>query len=170
MVSVETGAPSAPGGHGRDGITGCIASTFKVEKDPTDTVGVYASDGTLITNWPNETLADYDLWGDGSTTTYQKESSIVGSSGVATFEATEVSPYGTGYVAKGDFTFAGVTKTVTLYFSFVEGYTNTDATKQYASFYGWFKIAAASDFGISSSHVGDSDVTVKISLQFNKSL
>jgi len=35
ITSVETGAASPPGAHGRDGITGCIVTTFKVEILPT---------------------------------------------------------------------------------------------------------------------------------------
>lgn len=170
LVSIETGAVSVPGGHGRDGITGCIASTFKVQKTVSDTVVAYSPSGTMVTNWPNETLATFDLWGDASATTYKKQSAIVGKTGVATFVVTKVSPYGTGYLANGDFTFAGVTKSVTLYFSYLEGYTNTDNTKTFSSFYGIFKFAASADYGITSSHIGSSDVTVKLSLQFNKAL
>ena len=170
LTSVETGAPSYPGGHGRDGITGCIASTFKIQKDPADTVNNYTSDGTVVTNWPDETLEDYDLWGGGAATTYQKQKSIVGNSGVATFESTDVKAYGTGYVAQGNLTFAGATKSVTLYFNYLEGYSKDSDTQttDYCSFYGFFKIAAAADFGISSSHVGSNDVTVKLSIQLNK--
>ncbi len=170
ITSVETGAPSGVCGHGRDGITGCIQGTFGLELTVADTVDVYCEDGTLNTSFPNTTLADYDLWGDGSATTYQKQSAIIGSSGVATFEATEVSAYGTGYKATGDFTFAGTTKSVDMYFSYLEGYTKDDQTKAYVSFFGWFKFAAEADFGITSSHIGDADVTVNLSIQFNKNL
>lgn len=170
LASIETGAPSLPGGHGRDGLTGCIAGTFQIKKDPADTVTVYASDGTEITNWPNETLENYDLWGDGSTTTYQKQSSIEGSSGVATFESTEITPFGTGYAAKGTFTFAGVSKEVMLYFNYLEGYSKENNSSQlvnYVSFFGTFKFEAYKDFGIDSGHLGDATVTVNISAQFN---
>jgi polyisoprenoid-binding protein YceI len=170
LTSVETGAPSPPCGHGRDGITGCIVTTFKVEKDPADTVDNYCSDGSTVTNWPNETPVEFDLWGDGSPTTYMPQSSIIGRTGVATFELTEITPFGTGYMAKGDFIFAGVTKTVDLYFNFLDGYTSDDNTKTFVSFFGWFKFAALNDYGISSSHVGDNDVTVKVSIQLNKAL
>jgi polyisoprenoid-binding protein YceI len=170
VTSVETGAPSLPGGHGRDGIEGCIQGTFGLDLDPADTIDVYSASGNLITSWPNDTLVAYtgDLWGDGSTTSYESQSAIVGATGVATFEATEVLPYGTGYVAKGDFSFAGTTTEVSLYFSFIEGYSS--ATKEYVSFYGWFDFAAAADYGISSTHVGDSQVKVVVSAQFNKAL
>ena len=73
-------------------------------------------------------------------------------------------------MATGDFTFAGFTTSVDLYFSYLEGYTNDDNTKTYASFYGWFNFDALGDYDIVSSHVGDSEVTVKLSTQFNKSL
>ncbi|MBA7534496.1 hypothetical protein ES705_26744 [subsurface metagenome] len=145
-------------------------NSFKVQKDPADTVDNYCSDGSVYTSWPNEELEEYDLWGEGAVTTYMKQSAIVGSTGVATFVSTEVTPYGTGYLAKGDFTFAGVTKNVDMYFSYLEGYTNDDNTRTYASFYGWFKYAALDDFDISSGHVGDAEITVKLSAQFNKPL
>jgi polyisoprenoid-binding protein YceI len=170
LVSVETGAASPPGGHGRDGITGCIASTFKVVKAAADTVDAYGPDGTLHTNWPNETLVSFDLWGNAITTTYKKQSAIVGTSGAATLQIHDVKAYGTGYEAMGDFTFAGVTKPVTVYFTYLEGYSNTDNTKTFCSFYGTFKFAASADFGVVSSHIGSSDVTVKLSIQFNKAL
>ncbi|MBN2350067.1 MAG: YceI family protein [Bacteroidales bacterium] len=171
VTSVETGAPSPAGGHGRDGITGCIAGSFGVDLDPADTVSNYSMDGTEYTNWPNENLVDYDLWGTGvETTTYQKQNSIIESTGVATFESTSVSVFGDGYVAVGNFSFAGETHPVNLYFHYIEGYVNNDNTKVYSSFFGWFKFAALADFGISSGHVGSSDVTVKLSAQFNKTL
>lgn len=171
ITSVETGAPSGICGHGRDGITGCIQSTFGLELNPADSVDAYCEDGTLVTGHPNETLADYsgDLWGDASATSYTKQSSIVGISGVALFEITDVMPFGTGYKADADFTFAGTTASVDFYFSFVEGYINTGGTKEYSSFYGWFKFDPA-DFGVSSGHIGDSEITVKLSAQFNISL
>jgi polyisoprenoid-binding protein YceI len=173
ITSVETGAPSNPCEHGRDGITGCIVSTLKVQKDKADTVQNYCSNDSVLTNWPNETLVSFDLWGTGtSTTTYKKQHSIVNNTGVATFKITSVTAYGTGYVAKADFTFAGVTKSVNLYFNYLEGYSkdNTAGTSnvKYVSLYGFFKFAALSDFGISSGHIGVSDVTVKISVQLNK--
>lgn len=170
ITSVETGAPSPPGGHGRDGITGCIVNSFLVDKSAADTVTVFASDGSEVTNWPNETLVSYDLWGDGSETSYQKQSSIVGSSGVATFESTNISSFGTGYAAKGTFTFAGTAKEVTLYFSYLEGYSkenNNSELINYVSFLGTFKFEAYNDFGIDSGHLGDATVTVTISAQFN---
>lgn len=170
ITSVETGSASLPCGHGRDGITGCIGGTFGVEFDPADTVDVYCADGATVTNWPNEELVEYDLWGDGSETSYMKQHAIVGNTGVATFESTSVIAYGTGYLAKGVVNFAGSSATVDLYFNFIEGYEKESNTTQYSSFYGWFKMAAAADFGIISGHVGDSDVTVKVSAQFNKAV
>jgi polyisoprenoid-binding protein YceI len=173
LVSVETGAPSVPGGHGRDGITGCIASTYKVNKDAADTIDAYSPAGDLITNWPNDALEDYDLWGDGSYTSYTKQHSIVGSSGVATLVAKEVKAYGTGYIATCDFTFAGVTKEVTMYFNYIDGYqaeNRSGVLTHFASIYGWFKFAASADFGITSPHFGDNEITVKLSVEFTKAL
>jgi polyisoprenoid-binding protein YceI len=170
VTSVETGSASLPCGHGRDGITGCIGGTFGVDFDPADTVVAYCADGTTVTNWPNEELVEHNLWGDGSETSYMKQHSIVGNSGVATFESTSVTAFGTGYLAKGTLSFAGNSSNVDLYFNFIEGYLKESSSTQYSSFFGWFKMAAATDFGIVSSHVGDSDVTVKVSAQFNKAL
>jgi polyisoprenoid-binding protein YceI len=170
ITTVETGSASPPGGHGRDGITGCITGTFKVDKDATDTVSAYSPSGDEITDWPNETLEDYDLWGDGSETSYQKQSAIVGSSGVATFKSTEIVPYGTGYAAKGIFTFAGVSDEVILYFTYLEGFQAENRSgdlTDYVSFYGTFKFAAEADYSVSSGHIGDSEITVKISAQYN---
>jgi len=168
-----TGSASPPCAHGRDGITGCIGGTFGVDLNPADTVDAYCQDGTLNADWPNESLESFDLWGDQSATSYMKQSSIVGSTGVATFESTFVEAYGTGYLAKGNFTFMGVTKAVDMYFSYIEGYQGTDRggnNVQYSSFYGTFKFAALADFGVSSGHVGNADINVSLAVQFNKAL
>lgn len=168
VTSVETGAAGPPCAHGRDGINGCIGGTFAVDIDPNDTVNASCVDGTVVTNWPNESLVDHNLFGGPST--YQRQSAVVGNTGVATFESTSVKAYGTGYVATGVFTFAGMTSTVDMYFDYIEGYSAVkgDDTIQYSSFYGWFSFAAAADYGIVSGHIGDADVTVKVSAQFNK--
>jgi len=176
IASVETGAPSNPCQHGRDGITGCIVSTLKVLKDKADTVNNYCSNGSVITNWPNETRIPFDLWGTGlSTTTYSKQHSIIGKTGVATLKITSVTIYGTGYEAKADFSFAGVAKSVNLYFNYLEGYSKdgTDSKSnpintKYVSLYGFFKFAALADYGIISGHIGNNDVTVNISVQLYK--
>ncbi|TLX76214.1 hypothetical protein E9993_08370 [Labilibacter sediminis] len=170
VTSVETGSPSGICGHGRDGITGCIAGSFGVDLDAADVVTGYCSNGTTIDDYPNTELQAFDLWGDGSTTTYQKQSSIVDKTGVATFESTSVMAYGNGYLAKGDFFFNGVKKEVTMYFNYLEGYTKSDGSKEYASFFGWFKFAALDDYNISSGHVLGADITVKLSVQFNKAI
>lgn len=173
VTSVETGSASPPCAHGRDGITGCIGGTYGVEFDAADTVDAYCTDGTMVTNWPNEELVAHDLWGDGSATTYMRQNSIIGNSGVATFQSTSVTAYGTGYLAKGVVNFAGASAPVDMYFNYVEGYEGEDRggnAVKYVSFYGWYKMAASADFGIVSGHVGDADVTVKISAQFNRAL
>lgn len=173
ITSVETGSASGVCGHGRDGITGCIQGTYGLDLDVADTVEVYCEDGTINTHYPNTELVEFDLWGDGSATTYMKQSAIVGSTGVATFEATEVIPYGTGYKAIGNFTFAGFSHPVDMYFSYVEGHEGTNRSgvaTQYSSFYGWFKFAAEADYGIVSGHVLDADITVTLAVQFNKAL
>lgn len=173
VTSVETGSASPPCAHGRDGIHGCIGGTYGVEFDPADTVDASCIDGSVVTNWPNEELIEHDLWGDGSTSTYMRQSAIIGNTGVATFESTSVTAYGTGYLAKGLVNFAGAEAEVDLYFNFIEGFEGEDRggnATQYSSFYGWYNMAAAADFGIVSGHVGDADIKVKISAQFNKAL
>lgn len=170
ITSSETGAPG-----GRDGINGCMVGYFGVVKNPADTVTIYTPEGDLVTNWPNEEKSPYtgDLWGDGSATTYEKQSSVEGTSGVALFEATEVIPYGTGYKAKGDFTFAGATEAVDMYFTYLEGFeaeNRSGALTKYVSFYGTLKFNPLSQFGVSSGHLGDADVIVKVSAQFNKAV
>jgi polyisoprenoid-binding protein YceI len=175
VTSVETGSPGppCPNAHGRDGIHGCIVGTYGVEFDPADTVDAYCPDGGMVTNWPNEELVAHDLWGDGSETTYKRQHSIMGNTGVATFESTSVTAYGTGYLAQGEVNFAGASATVDMYFNYIEGYEGEDRggnAVEYVSFYGWYKMAASSDFGIVSGHVGDADVTVKVSAQFNRAL
>lgn len=170
VTSVETGSPSLPCGHGRDGITGCIGGTFGVEFDPADTVDAICGDGSVVTNWPNEELVEQAIWDDGSETSYMRQHSIIGKTGVATFKSTSVTAYGSGYLAKGTLNFAGSSAAVDLYFNFIEGYEKESNATQYSSFFGWFKMAAAADFGIVSGHVGDSDVTVKVSAQFNRAL
>jgi len=168
ITSIETGSASPPCGHGRDGITGCISGSFGVDLDVADTVNAFCQDGTLLTNWPNESKENYDLWGDQSATSYMKQSAIIGSTGVATFESTSVEAYGTGYHAKGDFTFMGVSKSVDMYFSYIEGYSSS--SKEYSSFFGTFKFAALADFGVTSGHVGNASINVSLAVQFNKAL
>lgn len=170
VTSVETGAASPPCARGRDGITGCIGGSFGVDLDQADTVDASCVDGSVVTDWPNEEPVEIDLWGDGSPTTYMRQSAVIGKTGVATFKSTSIKAYGTGYIATGEFSFAGTTSTVNLYFNYLEGYLkeNDDSGVQYSSFYGWFKFAALADHGVSSSHIGDADVTVKLSVQFNK--
>lgn len=169
LASIETGSAPDPCGHTRDGIEGCIMNTFSVELDPADTVDITCKDGTVVTSWPNETLEPYDLWGDASTTTYQKQSALMGNSGVATLVAKSVSAYGDGYLALCDFSFAGFTKEVDMYMKFIEGYEDEEGNL-YSSFYAWFSFAAFADYEISSGHVGNSDVTVKLSIQLEKAI
>ena len=169
LTSVETGAPSGFCGHGRDGITGCIQGTFKVETDDADTVMVYCEDGEMETGYPNTEGVAYDLWGDGSTTSYEKPSAIIGATGVATFKISAATAYGSGYKATASFTFAGTTQNVDFYFSYIDGYQkeSNGVTTSYNSIYGWFKFNPDA-IGVSSSHLGTNDVTVKISAQFKK--
>lgn len=143
LTSVETGSPSPEGGHGRDGITGCIHGTFGVELNPAD---------TTATGYPNPTA-------------------ISNPTGYAYLTSKTVSVYGDGYKAICDFTFHGATHEVTLYFHYIQGYekANTSgAMVSYSSVEGWFEFAALADYGIESGHVGDSMVTVMVSGQFNK--
>jgi polyisoprenoid-binding protein YceI len=173
LISVETGAASVPGQSGRDGIIGCISHTYKVDLDAADTIDAYSPSGELITNWPNDALEAYDLWGDASETSYEKQSAVVGATGVATLVAKDVTSYGTGYLATCDLTFAGVTKEVKLYFNYLDGYeaeNRQGVLTKFVSIYGWFKFAPASDFEVTSPHFGENEITVKLSIQFTKAL
>jgi polyisoprenoid-binding protein YceI len=84
----------------------------------------------------------------------------------AWFNSTSVTRYGTGYIAKGNFAFRGITKEVDLYFNYdgAHDYTVGATTTTRCGFRGHFSINALSDFGISSTSIAD---LVKISVNAN---
>ena len=153
ITSTETGAPTTidtvnkKAVGGRDGLNGCISHTFGV---------VYA-------------LADTFFKGYYRPTSVLSGGSLV-LSAKASFVSTSVSAYGDGYVANGNLTFHALTKTVSLYFHYIKGYSATanGKTTNYSSFSGFFDMKAKSDFGVSSTHVKGNPVHVITNLQFNK--
>lgn len=143
LISIETGSPSGGGLHGRDGVNGCLAGTFGINRNPADT----------------NDLGEYN------------ESAVVDPTGTATFKSTEVSAYGDGYLAKGTLGFNGLQSNVNLYFHYIEGYEGEDrfgVQTKYISFDGWFEFKAKEDHDIQSSHLGDEIVTVRTAIQFYK--
>lgn len=85
----------------------------------------------------------------------------------AWFNSTSVSVYGDGYLAKGDFTFRGVTKTVDLYFNYigqVDYSDEQDGSKIKGGLTGEFEFLALSDFGVSSTSIADK---IKITIGAN---
>lgn len=147
-TSAETGASSEYGGHGRDGVNGCIASTLGVE---------FKADSTL-------TAADTNDYGQHTT------DAVINNSNKSTFVSTSVEAYGDGYLAKGNLTLNSLSSPVELFFHYIEGYDNVDNAKTYCSFEGFFLIKAQADHEIESHHVGDSDVTIRTIIQLNKDL
>lgn len=149
LPSIETGSPTIPPGHGRDDINGCIMGTFGLELNEADTMdnGYYPEDAAMT---------------DDNTGT-----------GYARIKSKTVSAYGNGYKAICDFTFHGFTKEVTLYFDYIDGFEGEDRSgnpTKFSSLEGFFKFNALADYEIDSGHVGDAEVTVKVSLQFTKTL
>jgi polyisoprenoid-binding protein YceI/ribosomal protein S11 len=154
ITSTETGAPTIIDTvnkktlvGGRDGLNGCISHTFGV---------IYALADTFYKNIYRPTA----VLSGGSLVTSAK----------ASFVSTSVAPYGDGYVANGNLTFHALTKTVSLYFHYIKGYSATanGKTTTYSSFSGFFDMKAKPDFGIVSGHVKNNPVHVITNLQFNK--
>ncbi len=132
---------------GRDGLNGCIAQhTFQVKCTPADTFfkGVY------------------------------RPTSVISPTGIAEFSspAGTVAAYGDGYVAHGNLTFHGFTKSIDLYFHYIPGFvkpaTSTAAATTYVSFTGFFDMKALADFNIVTASVGGNAVHLTTNLQFNK--
>lgn len=132
---------------GRDGLNGCIAQhTFQVQCVPADTFfkGVY------------------------------RPSAVISPTGIAEFSspAGTVAAYGDGYVAHGNLTFHGFTKSVDLYFHYIPGFvkpaTSTSTAVTYVSFTGFFDMKALADFNIVTASFGSSTVHLTTNLQFNK--
>jgi polyisoprenoid-binding protein YceI len=89
----------------------------------------------------------------------------------ATFESETIVVYVDGYLATGPMTFNGVTSNIQFFFKYFPGFqaeNRAGVLTQFSSFEGYFEFAALDVFGIESSHVLDSNVTVRISDQVNK--
>ena len=156
MTSVETGASSANGGHGRDGVTGCIAKTLGVTF--VDTVGM--------------TSVQKDAYRDsyGAFTL----AAVTNNSNIATYTvaAGGVEAYGNGYVAHGTLTFRGATQDVDYFFQYREGYqaVKTGINYNYNSIIGFMKINAKADYGVVSGHIKGSPVTIVANMEFVQNL
>ena len=87
----------------------------------------------------------------------------------AWFSSTSVQKYGDGYLAKGNFTFRSLTKSVDLYFNYtgLHDYTSSTGTTTRAGFSGHFNIKALSDFGINATAIAD-DVKIKVNANYRK--
>jgi len=97
-----------------------------------------------------------------------KHTTLTSSARYAKFSSTSVATYGDGYVANGNLTFHGVTKAASIIFNFTQSYptgaSGFPANKTYVGIQGKMVMNAQADYGISSSDVGASPVTVYISL------
>lgn len=88
----------------------------------------------------------------------------------AWFKSTSIEKYGDGYLAKGDLTFRGVTKTQNLYFRYVgqhDDSPNQDGSVIKCGFTGQFTMKARTDYGVPSTSIND-EVTVKINVNLKK--
>ena len=149
ITSTETGAATTidtvnkKAVGGRDGLNGCISHTFGVQ---------YAAADTFFKG-------------------YYRPNAVIGTTGRATFVSSSVAVYGDGYVAKGDMTFHGLTKGISLFFHYIKGYSGKDRSgvmNDYSSLSGFFDMNALADFGISSSHIKSKPVHVTTNLEFYK--
>ncbi|MFY0626248.1 MAG: YceI family protein [Reichenbachiella sp.] len=123
---------------------------------------LYNSDGSF---WQDPVDNSYDL---GCVSAYFGIDAIDDTDRYITFESTSIEAYGDGYLATGPMVFNGNTVDIEMPFKFIPGYqaeNRSGILTQFSSFQGEFDFAALDDFGIASGHVGDADVTVKISFQ-----
>jgi polyisoprenoid-binding protein YceI len=137
LASINTGTPG-----GRDNQPTTITSTNEFAPGTfftklgciMGTFGITADAGTVT---PNITLSSDKRY--------------------ATFTSTSIKAYGDGYVANGTLTFHGFTKSVSMIFHYLPSYVDTSVTpnKTYQGFEGKISIKALTDFGISSTSVGD---------------
>lgn len=87
----------------------------------------------------------------------------------AWFKSTSIIQSGSGYIAKGNLIFRGITKPTDMYFTYtgINEYEK-DGVKSYrAGFNGHFKMLANTDFKVNSTSIGD-EVTVRTNMNFNK--
>lgn len=94
---------------------------------------------------------------------------IVANTNVATFTSKSIEIHGDGYLAKGDFTFNGVSKTEELYFDYLGTETISGGDALLAGFYGFLTINAISEYGVNSTNIADK-VTIRVEVQLKKTL
>jgi len=137
LASVNTGTPG-----GRDNLPTTVTSTNEF------------APGTLFSKL-GCIMGTFGITADVGTVT--PNITLTGSSRYATFTSTSIKTYGDGYVANGTLAFHGFTKTVSMIFHYLPSYVDTSVTpnKTYQGFEGKISIKALTDFGISSTSVGD---------------
>jgi polyisoprenoid-binding protein YceI len=92
------------------------------------------------------------------------------STDTAYFKSTNVSVFGDGYKAVGDFTFRGITKSVDLYFNYIgqaDFSSASDGSDIRGGFSGEFEFLAISDFQVTSTSIADK-INVKINANYRK--
>jgi polyisoprenoid-binding protein YceI len=160
VTTSETGSPSLIDpvtglkSSGRDGLNGCITHTFNVVTKAL--IDLTASDTVTYKHTAGTATARFLL------------PSAILSNGKAYFSSTSIAAYGDGYLAKGNLTFMGVTKPISIYFHYIKGYATTanSVTSTYSSLQGFFMMNAKADFGVISGHVKSNPVKVSLSLEF----
>lgn len=137
LASVNTGTPG-----GRDNQPTTITSTNEF------------APGTKFTKL-GCIMGTFGITADAGTTT--PNITLTGTNRYATFTSTSISTYGDGYVAKGNLAFHGATVPVAIIFKYITPYVNTSVTpnKTYIGFEGKMVMNAKTDFGVSSTSVGD---------------
>jgi len=137
MASINTGTPG-----GRDNLPTTVTSTNEF------------TPGTLFTKL-GCIMGTFGITADAGTVT--PNITLSGDNRYATFTSTSIKAYGDGYVANGTLAFHGFTKSVSMIFHYLPSYVDTSVTpnKTYQGFEGKITIKALTDFGISSTSVGD---------------
>lgn len=137
LASVNTGTPG-----GRDNLPATVTSTNEFKPGT-----VFSKLGCI--------MGTFGITADAGTVT--PNITLTGSNRYATFTSTTITAYGDGYVANGTLAFHGVTMPVSMIFHYLPSFVDTSVTpnKTYQGFEGKITIKALTDFGISSTSVGD---------------
>jgi len=150
---------------GRDGIDGCMAkSEFQVKPTFADTFP-----HTFVNKLGHDTTVKY-IYNPAASILLTPATTVDGGlipSAKATFvcAAGGITAYGDGYVAAGQFTFHGVTKTVNLYFHYIQSPSKLTEV----SFSGYFDFNPSVNYAMPrSSHVADNPVDVNVNLVFDQ--
>jgi polyisoprenoid-binding protein YceI len=149
LASVNTGTPG-----GRDNLPTTVTSTNEF------------TPGTKFTKL-GCIMGTFGIVADSAAG--YKHTTLSGSNRYATFTSTSIIPYGNGYIAKGNLSFHGASVAANLMFNYITPWVNTSVTpnKTYLGFEGKLSINAKTDFGVSSTSVGDA-VTIYITVNLNK--